>query len=181
MQLPHGRGAWCSVVPCLCCALWVSAGAGRDCRDRSVGQASSKSRTTRIPCDHPPHPPQSRGTGVTATNARPVLPVEGQPPATLNPRLAEAGPANQAARLSDPELEALGQKSGLAESSGTASTAPGPPATPTASGDSLQAQGRPSTSFQKAAKEFHFRIVRNPDQCQQSASEESKSRATKLG
>lgn len=154
MQLPHGRGAWCSVVPCLCCALWVSAGAGRDCRDRSVGQASSKSRTTRIPCDHPPHPPQSRGTGVTATNARPVLPGEGQPPATLNPRLAEAGPASQAARLSDPELEALGQKSGLAESSGTASTAPGPPATPTASGTACRHKADPAPASRKQQRSF---------------------------
>lgn len=74
----------------------------------------------------------------------------------------------------------LGQKSGLAESSGTVSTAPGLPAAPTASGDSLRAQGSSSTRFQKAAKEFHFRIVSNLGQCQQAASEEPKSRATEL-
>lgn len=98
---------------------------------------------------------------------------DNQPPATLHPRLAQAGPANQAARLRDPELEAFGAEVRISREQWHGEHCSGAARHP----DSLRAQGSSSTHFQKAAKEFHFRLVSNLGQCQQSVSEEPKSRA----
>lgn len=87
--------------------------------------------------------------------------------------MAQAGPANQAARLRDPELEAFGAEVRISREQRDGEHCSGAARRP----DSLKAQGSSSTHFQKAAKEFHFRLVSNLGQCQLSVSEEPKSRA----
>lgn len=153
-QQPNGRGsrwAWHSVIPCTCCAWWVSAGAGR-VGTGNTEQNTLLSRATPSGClvttscaSLCPHASKAEARGPQfQTN----LPYGRTTPCKSESRSGtrrQQITASHAARLPDPELVVLGQKSRLAKRSGMRSMAAGLPTTPRPS--SLQAQDRSNISF----------------------------------